>query len=84
MAESNLLSPFKYAFALAIIISVSDPLPTYVLPSCAIRTVTPPRASIPSVTASTRNSVNSLATLTIELIDLYTASIGPVPVDVLV
>ena len=59
-----------YALALATIMSVSEPRPINTLLSFSIRIVTSPRASIPSVTASTRYSVSVFGTWTIRLMAL--------------
>ena len=59
--------------------SVSAECPEYILFLCRILIVTSPKASIPSVTDFTENSINSLGTLVNAFRASQTASTGPVP-----
>jgi len=61
--------------------SVSAECPEYILLSLLILIVTSPKASIPSVTDLTENSINSLGTLANLFKASHTASTGPVPID---
>ena len=68
-AATNLLRALMYACAAATTTSVSAEWPENRLPSLLIRIVTSPKASIPSVTDFTENSINSLGSSVTEGID---------------
>src|SRR3990172_4444053 len=78
---ASLFKAFKYALALATIMSVSAPCPTTVLPPSSIRTVTSPRASVPPVMALTSYDRRRPAACVMALIVRYVASTGPSPVE---
>ena len=60
---------------------MSAECPEYILLSLLILIVTSPKASIPSVTDFTENSISSLGTLANLFRASHTASTGPVPND---
>ena len=77
----NLFIASRYAFAEAITMSVSDPIPLTIMPFFSILTVTSPNESVPSVILFTEYNCSTDSLLTIFSIALNAASTGPPPLD---